>query len=219
MPTRQNHRTLAFVPETPAVGLRERKKLDTRRMLSDAALELAVEHGFDNVTREQIAARAGVSLRTFSNYFSGKYDALVYRQAERVKRGHEALRQRPADEPLWDAITEAIISPFAEEAAFADVPTAEQLAQLRKVAESADARAVVSKGIHEWIDVVAERTGLNPEKDMYPRLVVAVAAAVVESAMSVYVTADPPQHVTTFIRQGFSELRDGLLPPNDTETP
>lgn len=202
--------------EPPTASLRERKKLDTRRMLSDAAFDLAVEHGFDNVTREQIAARAGVSLRTFSNYFSGKYDALVYRQVERLQRGHEVFRHRPVDEPLWDAITEAIISPFDEDTAFTDVPTAEQLAQLRHVAESTDARTAVSKGIHEWIDVVAARTGLDPEKDMYPRLVIAVAAAVVESAMSVYITADPPQHVTTFIRQGFSELRHGLRPETET---
>ena len=80
------------------LGLRERKKLDTRRALSDAALQLMFERGIDNVTREAIADLAGVSLRTFSNYFTGKYEAIAYRQTERVGRSIAALRQRPADE-------------------------------------------------------------------------------------------------------------------------
>ncbi len=73
-------------------GLRERKKLDTRRALSDAALKLALEGGFDAVTREAIADLAGVSLRTFNNYFSGKYEALAYRQSERLRRSIDVLR-------------------------------------------------------------------------------------------------------------------------------
>ncbi len=72
-----------------APGLRERKKLDTRRALSDAALSLAFERGLENVTREDIANLAGVSLRTFTNYFAGKYDALAYRQQERMRSSIE----------------------------------------------------------------------------------------------------------------------------------
>jgi AcrR family transcriptional regulator len=70
------------VPIEAAPGLRERKKADTRRALSDAAMELAFEVGLDNVTREDIANRAGVSLRTFTNYFAGKYEAIAYRQLD-----------------------------------------------------------------------------------------------------------------------------------------
>ena len=93
-------------------GLRERKKADTKRALSDAALQLAFEHGLENVTREDVANLAGVSVRTFNNYFSGKYEALAYRQAERVRRSIAVLRQRPADEPLWTAITHAVLEPL-----------------------------------------------------------------------------------------------------------
>ena len=85
-------------------GLRERKKADTRRALSDAALKLAFEHGLDNITREDIADVAGVSLRTFNNYFTGKYEALAYRRPNACAAASPMLRQRPADEPLWTAI-------------------------------------------------------------------------------------------------------------------
>jgi AcrR family transcriptional regulator len=57
-------------------GLRERKKLAVRQALGSAALRLAVEQGLENVTVEDITAEADVSLRTFGNYFSSKYEAI-----------------------------------------------------------------------------------------------------------------------------------------------
>src|SRR3954464_14389692 len=96
-------------------GLRERKKLDTRRALSDAALKLAFEHGLDSVTREAIADLAGVSLRTFNNYFTGRYGARPYRKPGRLRRSIAVRRDRPADEPLWTSIAEAVIAPLEED--------------------------------------------------------------------------------------------------------
>ncbi|MGY2078468.1 TetR family transcriptional regulator [Modestobacter sp. SYSU DS0657] len=61
--------------ETP--GLREAKKTATRRQLRAAATSLALEHGLDGVTVEQVCAAAGVSLRTFFNYFESKEAALL----------------------------------------------------------------------------------------------------------------------------------------------
>lgn len=196
------------------MGLRERKKLDTRRMLSDAALALAFERGMDNVTRDEIAARAGVSLRTFSNYFTTKYDALAYRQTERVRASLAILRARPADEPLWDAIVASVLAPLEQEIAAEAVPTRAQLDDLRKLVSAPEARMSVSTAIgSDWIEAIADRTGMDPVTDMYPRLAVGVIVAVLEAAAAAYVDSDPPQHITVFLRKGFADVRDGMKPP------
>src|SRR5271169_6612944 len=89
-------------PREPA-GLRARKKIATRNALGIAAMRLAAERGLDNVLVEDIAEAAGVSARTFNNYFASKYEAICALAFDRAIRIGAALRDRPADEPLWDA--------------------------------------------------------------------------------------------------------------------
>ena len=193
------------------LGLRERKKLDTRKALSDAAAQLVFERGVENVTRDDIAAAAGVSLRTFSNYFASKYDALAYRQIERTRRSLAVLRQRPTDEPLWTAVTAALLEPLESEGAQGFLPNAAQQAELRKIVLAPQVRTAVSKEVFaEWVDEIAQRTGTDPARDMYPRLVVGVIRAVVEAAMDTYVQADPPAHITTLLRRGLADVAAGF---------
>ena len=201
-------------------GLRERKKADTRRALSDAALDLAFERGLENVTREDIANLVGVSLRTFNNYFNGKFEALGYRQAERMRRGVALLRQRPADEPLWTSITHVVLETL--EADFGDVrdeknwvPSRQELAEVRKLLMNPQVRnAVPNQLLDEWIAAVAERTGTDPDRDLYPRLVVAVVRAIGDAAAEAYVRAEPPVAITELIRAGFAAVSAGMPEPN-----
>jgi AcrR family transcriptional regulator len=92
---------------TAEIGLRERKKAATRQALYEAAVRLALAHGLENTTVEAIADEAGVSRRTFSNYFAGKEEALLYSELQRVQALMEMVRARPADEPAWTALTRA----------------------------------------------------------------------------------------------------------------
>jgi AcrR family transcriptional regulator len=196
------------------LGLRERKKLGTRWALSDAALELSIERGLDNVTREDIANRAGVSLRTFNNYFTGKYEAIAFRQIDRTRQGLDAFRERPADEPLWSAITQAMLAPLEAEGAVNVRPTRKELVVLRDLMAARDLRAALTKDLFaDWVDAVAQRTGTDPARDMYPRLVVAVVRAVGETAMEAYANADPPVAYTELLRRGLAEVASGLPEP------
>jgi len=207
-------------------GLRERKKTDTRRALSDAAMRLASERGMDNVTRDDIAALAGVSARTFSNYFATKHDALVYRQTERLQRSVALLRERPAGEALWTSITEAILEPIEEDFVQATgdkngLPTPSGLAEIRKLLANSEIRGALTRRVlfDDFASAIAERTGTDPQLDMYPRLVVAVIRAVLEVSMDMYATEAPPVAYPMLLRAAFTDVAAGLDRTLNKRTP
>ena len=92
---------------TAEPGLRERKKAATRTALHEAAVRLAFEHGPDRITVEAIADEAGVSRRTFSNYFANKEEALFHGDMERMRSLVGIVRARPSTESPWAALSAA----------------------------------------------------------------------------------------------------------------
>ncbi|HEX4226357.1 MAG TPA: TetR family transcriptional regulator [Pseudonocardiaceae bacterium] len=65
-------------------GLRERKRLRTHRAISDAAIRLFLERGFDQVSVAEVAAAAEVSKPTLFKYFPTKEDLVVERFADHI---------------------------------------------------------------------------------------------------------------------------------------
>jgi AcrR family transcriptional regulator len=70
------------LPAALAQGLRERKKAETRRAISDAATRLFMELGFHEVTLAEVGEAAGVSIKTIFNYFGSKEELFFDREAE-----------------------------------------------------------------------------------------------------------------------------------------
>lgn len=109
----------AALEGTPAEqGLRERKKRARRGALIDAAQQLVAEHGLDGVTVEMISAEAGVSARTFFNYFESKDDAVL--GAEDTDLAEEVVRTfvdgGPTGRLLSDlqVLVASLLTPHAE---------------------------------------------------------------------------------------------------------
>ena len=100
-----------------AIGLRERRKQETRQAISDVATELFSRQGFDEVTISQVAEAAGVAKMTVTNYFPRKED-LVFDRADAVVRHlADVITSRDAGES-WLA---AVRRDYAESVARAEV--------------------------------------------------------------------------------------------------
>lgn len=98
---------------TTRPGLRDRKKQATREALREAALRLALEHGADNVRVDDIAEAAGVSPRTYNNYFSSREQAIVAAvTAERETRIAAAVTERASEVPLAEAVVDAVVAQY-----------------------------------------------------------------------------------------------------------
>lgn len=89
---------------------------DVRDRLQQAALELFREHGYDRVTSAEIAARAGVTERTFFRHFADKRDVLFDGQAKLGAALVDAIKAAPATlGPLATLLTVfRLITPMIE---------------------------------------------------------------------------------------------------------
>ncbi|MER5573649.1 TetR family transcriptional regulator [Streptomyces massasporeus] len=148
--------------DQPSPGLRERKKIKTRRAIRTATYALIEEQGYDATTIEQIADRAEVSPSTVFRYFPAKEDIVVTDAWDPVMTAE--LRARPADEPWADTLRHvmrtALDQALAEEPAVTRLRTrlgVEVPAVRARMLENAAATGRLLR------DALAERSGLDPD--------------------------------------------------------
>jgi AcrR family transcriptional regulator len=200
-------------------GLRERKKQETRIALSWAAIRLTVERGLENVRVEDIAAEAGVSPRTFNNYFSSKGEAIAARHLERARSIAAELRAQPASKPLWEAINDAALARFAlgHEGDARHTHDQQWIAGLRlMIAEPALQGEMIKAGAiagAEFAAAVAERTGTDVTRDMYPKLVAGAVGAAFAVVTEHWLLADPSVSIMTLLDDALRRLAAGLPAP------
>jgi AcrR family transcriptional regulator len=198
---------------TPGMTLRERKKLAAREALSWAALRLATERGLEHVRVDEIAAEVGVSPRTFNNYFSSKEEAICAIGVDRETRIRDTLLRRPASEPLWDAVINAVLTQYSTHGE----PDREYVARVRLVVTNPALRGEYLKA-HQMVECVlaqgiAERIGADPERDLYPRLMAAAVASAVRVAMVYWLNADAETPLLPTLTEALRQVAAGLPAP------
>lgn len=99
---------------------RDRRKRLTRQALRRSTLELGLEHGLASVSVEAIAERAGVSARTFFNYFESKEDAALLGLFQVTDEALEALADGDA-RSAWADLTELFADDLEQAAGDVDL--------------------------------------------------------------------------------------------------
>ena len=107
--TVRSKRMLMLMEPIPQ-GLRERKKLQTRKNLARSAIRLFEERGYANTTVEEIAAAANVSRRTFFRYFKSKDEVVIVDPEGKLAAVHVALAEGPPDEPTLEALKRGMLA-------------------------------------------------------------------------------------------------------------
>jgi AcrR family transcriptional regulator len=200
-------------------GLRERKKQRTRQAIGEAAFRLFEERGFENVTVAEVARAADVSEGTVFNYFPTKED-LFYAQMEDFDTTLlDAIRERPAGEPVSAAFARALLEQSGRLASDERAELITKAARTIAASPSLQAREreVVERTTRSLGRLIAEETGAGPT-DAEP-LAVAWALMGVRRALAAYVRASilagrrGPRLATDVRSQGrraFARLDGGL---------
>jgi AcrR family transcriptional regulator len=189
-------------------GRRERKKLATRQALSAAALRLALEHGPQNVRVDDIAEAAGVSPRTYNNYFSSREQAImVALAAERGARVAAALRKRPTAEPLEHAVVGALVEQYCDDGE----PDRDTLALITSApalqAEFLDTIAAIERPLAE---AIAARTGTHRHGELGPAVLAAAVSAAARVAAERWLQPEPDTKFSVMLYDALTWIAPAL---------
>jgi AcrR family transcriptional regulator len=196
--------------DSKGVGLRERKKLRTRAQLTEAALRLFTERGFDGTTIDDIVEEVEVSPRTFFRYFDSKEDVVIGFFDDMGEELRSMLAARPPEEPPFTAVRRALGSLVDLYTAQADrVRAAKRLAHETPAirARLLDKHARWETGVTEEL---AARLGVDPEEDSRPGLIAAVALAASSTAVTRWVESDGREDLPVLLDEALEAVATGL---------
>jgi AcrR family transcriptional regulator len=193
------------------VDRRAQKKKATYRAISETARRLTLEKGLDGVTIEDIADGAGVSPRTFFNYFSCKEEAIVGAEPAIIQHVAAMVETRPDGEDPLDALLAVLSS--------GDTEAAERWKERTHLASQYPELlprylAVAGEFERALTSAIAKRLGTDPVTDPYPRLVVATAVATMRSTFEWWQANHKPGRLEHALRQNFGALSAGLGRPS-----
>ena len=164
--------------QSAKLGLRERKKQQTREKIARVALELFAERGYDETTLADIAEAADVSPRTIFAYYESKEDILFCEEGAFLDQLGNLFERRPPGVTTIDVIRQFLTS---------IEPPDEQARLRKKVISGTRALEMRSRAHHSQLEPmlvasIARDLGAGPD-DMRPLL---IAASMMAAFMSVH---------------------------------
>lgn len=154
-------------------GVREQKRRETLRRITDVGICLFIEKGIDGTTIDEIAEAAGISRRTFFHYFGSKDDILLSLQSGMSEMIAGEIRTAPLESSPYDAVRLALLKITGS------IPSEDMFAldRMMRGSASVQARKQASYALHEatLFSALQQRW---PETDREPRLRLVAMVAV-----------------------------------------
>lgn len=200
--------------DTLELGLRERKKRAARASIQLSALELVAERGFCQVSVEDIATAAGISPRTFFNYYATKEDALFTPDTDRLEAADRSIAH--ADAALGPmAVVRATLLEMMDETRY-------DLTAVRLRRQVLDREPTLVGGFLRtsqatqslWAAALKERFAAEPALPHgHIDLVVALAWAATGVALNIWSTCAPERSFLDVLARQLDQLAVGLDNP------
>jgi AcrR family transcriptional regulator len=157
------------------LGLRERKKVETRTRITRAAIALFDDRGFEAVTVAEIAEAADVSVATVFNYFRTKEDLIYDGMASFHDSLLAAIDERPAGTSVVAAFRAHTLQPRGV-LAEPDSPLLDSLSRVARIVHD-------SPSLQARERLESDRIGEALRERLTPELGSGLAAWAVASAL------------------------------------
>lgn len=194
----------------PDVSLAQRKRQLVSDELTEAALNLLAQKGFDAVTVDEIAASAGMSKRTFFRYFASKEDVVVQFLAKMGVGMRAELAGRPAEECPSMALRHTVWASI--DACAGDADRALRVVQLILGTPALLARFLERQA--QWRDELAaelaDRLGLDSAAGLYPRLAAGMALTAFDVVLQLWSGSDGAEDPAALTDNAFAAIAPAL---------
>nr|WP_167538567.1 TetR family transcriptional regulator [Streptomyces albofaciens] len=198
----------AAQPAAPKVGLRERKKIQTRQAIRRAAYRLFEERGYEATHVDRIAEAADVSPSTVFRYFPTKEDIVLTDEYDALLEA--GLRARPADETVAESLRHVAVESLRH---IAGEERAELVQRVRLIREVPAIRGRTAENAARHTEligtVLAERTG-RPADDLEVRVIASAVLAALQEALLRWVADGQRDDLEELVNRTMDVLARGL---------
>jgi AcrR family transcriptional regulator len=206
------------------MGLRQRKKQQTRQLIADTAWRLFADRGFERVTVAEIAREAQVAVATVFNYFPTKEDLFFHRLEAFGAQLVKAVGERPAGEPALAAFRRVLMESggLLAQAEAGDHQALERLRTVNRVTAASPAlqareQLAMARNADALAALLAAETGA-PADDLGPQVaanaLIGVQRALVDHTRRRVLADEEPARLAVDVRRlaerSFAQLERGL---------
>jgi AcrR family transcriptional regulator len=182
-----------------------------REEVSEMAIRLFIERGFDSVSVDEIAAAANMSQRTFFRYFATKDEIVVQYERRLRRRLHDAVRLRPADEGPVTALRNAFLETSTAAPDHRDEARKRGRVLIEAPTLAARVQMVLAEADADLADLLTQRMPAMASRirETRARVIVVTMVAVASYAWNEWVMSESNKDPAAYLAKAFDVLAAG----------